>query len=431
MKEKRLGLLLLLLITIFLVADQAALVPNYILVEKDFGITHSQIGMVSFIFVIVGGVATLLWGYWVDKYSRKKMLVIGVLSGEIPCFLTAFAQSYPQLLVIRSLTGLGMGVVLAAGSSLLGDYFPSQKRGKGFGWFLFAMGLGYLVGAGIAGTMGPLFNWRYPFVICAGFNFILVPLYYYLAKEPKRGEVEPELKKLISVGATYIYKVKLADFKKVVTIPTNLFLNLQSIAGCIPWGVLIFWVITFCVEEKNLTIPVATIIALIFGLGKLSGNLYGGYLGDYFHQKGIKWRTLLCIISILGAAPFLVWGISYSIPLDAGFFHLLGFAFLGFAGISIASIASPNLRAIFLDVNLPENRGSMLSVANLTDVIGAMSIGPLIGGILAENYGLTFTFYFSFLFWIPCVLLWLPLFKTVPKDMENLRKTMSSRAKQN
>ena len=134
MRKENLGLILLLLIAIFLVADQAALVPNYVLVEEEFGITHAQVGAVSFIFIIIGGLATLLWGYWVDKYSRKKMLIVGVLVGEIPCFLTAFTQSYSQLLMIRSLTGLGMGVVLATGSSLLGDYFPPQKRGKGFGY---------------------------------------------------------------------------------------------------------------------------------------------------------------------------------------------------------------------------------------------------------------------------------------------------------
>ena len=429
MRKENLGLILLLLIAIFLVADQAALVPNYILIEEEFGVTHAQVGMVSFIFIIIGGLATLLWGYWVDKYSRKKMLAVGVLVGEIPCFLTAFIQSYTQLLVIRSLTGLGMGVILAAGSSLLGDYFPPQKRGKGFGWFLFAMGLGYLVGAAIAGTVGSVLNWRYPFIICATFNFVLVPLYYYLVKEPKRGEAEPELKKLISTGENYIYKVKLSDFKKVVNIPTNLFLNLQSIVGCIPWGVLVFWVITFCVEEKNLTIPVATVLALIFGLGRLFGNLYGGYLGDYLLKKGTQWRTLLCIISILAAIPFLILAIGYSLPPDPKFFHLLGFGFLGFVGVSVASLASPNARAMFLDVNLPENRGTMLSVANLTDVIGAMTIGPFIGGILADNYGLTFTFYISFLFWIPCVLLWFFLFKTLPPDMKNLRKIMLDRAK--
>ena len=59
-RARHLGIILLILITIFLTADQAALVPNYLLVEGEFGITHSQMGMVSSFFIIIGALATLL-----------------------------------------------------------------------------------------------------------------------------------------------------------------------------------------------------------------------------------------------------------------------------------------------------------------------------------------------------------------------------------
>ncbi|MCD6318053.1 MFS transporter [Candidatus Aerophobetes bacterium] len=214
-KEQRLGMFGLILIAIFLTADQAALVPNYLLVEAEFGVGHAQMGAISSVFIIVGALTVLLWGWWVDKYSRKKLLTIGVLLDEIPCFLTAFAQSYTQLFITRALTGLGMGVILPVGSSLLGDYFPSKERGKGFAWFSFAIGLGYLLGAVIAGMIGPKFSWRYPFVIAAVPNFILIFLFYFFVKEPKRGEAEPELKKSLRTGAVYTYKVQLCDFKRV------------------------------------------------------------------------------------------------------------------------------------------------------------------------------------------------------------------------
>jgi len=425
-KEQHLGMVGLILITIFLTADQAALVPNYLLVEAEFGISHAQIGAISSVFIVVGALAVLLWGWWVDKYSRKKLLVMGTLLGEIPCFLTAFAQNYTQLFITRALTGLGIGVILPVGSSLLGDYFPPRERGKGFAWFSFAIGLGYLLGAVIAGMIGPKFSWRYPFVIAAVPNFILIFLFYLFVKEPKRGEAEPELKKLLKTDAIYNYKVRFSDFKKVVNIRTNLFLNLQSIVGCVPWGILPIWVITFFVQEKGFTIPGATTLALAFGGAKMVGNLYGGYLGDYLNKKGSTQRIVLCIATILLAIPFIAVSIAYPIPSHPEFSHILIPLFLGFIGISISSVAGPNSRAIFLDVNVPENRGIMLSIANLTDVIGA-GIGPLMGGILGDIYGLGFVFYISILFWIPCALLWIPLIRTIPWDIDNLSRIMRKR----
>jgi len=275
-KEKRLGTVLLILITIFLTADQAALVPNYLLVENEFGISHSQIGIVSSVFILVGALVTLLWGYLADKYSRKKLLLIGTLLGEIPCFLTAFVNSYPQLFVVRILTGFGIGVILPVASSLLGDYFPSRERGKGFGWFLSAAGFGYLTGAAIAGIIGPRFSWRYPFILAAAPNFLLAPLFYLLVKEPKRGETE--LGEFLKTGLVYNYKVKLSDFKRLITIRTNLYLNLQSIFGCIPWGVLSSWIITFFVQEKGFPIPTATTFGLGFAGMRMFGNVCGGYI---------------------------------------------------------------------------------------------------------------------------------------------------------
>lgn len=426
-KREYLGMIGLILIALFLTADQAALVPNYLLIEAEFGVTHTQMGAISSVFIVVGALMVLLWGYWVDRYSRKKLLVVGTLLGEIPCLLTAFVQNYTQLFIVRTLTGLGIGILLPVGSSLLGDYFSPEERGKGFAWFLLASGLGYLIGAAIAGTIGPRFGWRYPFIIVAIPNFFLITLFYFLVKEPERGRAEPNLAELIKRGLAYDYKVKLSDFKRVISIRTNLFLNLQSIAGCIPWGVLPIWVITFFAQERGFSIPMATFFGLAFGGAKVVGNIYGGYLGDSLRKRSVRRRTILCIVAILAAIPFVAAVIGYPIPARPQFSHILIPLLLGFIGISIASIAGPNIRAIFLDVNVPENRGIMLSVANLTDVMGG-GIGPLLGGILGDIFGLTFVLYASILFWIPCALLWLPLIKTVPNDMDNLSRTMARRA---
>lgn len=426
-KERYFGIFNLMLITIFLTADQAALFPNYLLVETEFRVTHAQIGLISSVFTITAALATLLWAYLVDKYSRKKLIFIGVILGEIPCFLTGFVNNYVQLFIIRVLTGFGIGVILPAASSLLGDYFPSQKRGKGFGWFLSSMGFGYLLGAGIAGGIGSNFGWRYPSIIIAIPNFFLAPLFYLFVKEPIRGETDVRIKKPSREGIVYNYPVKLSDFKRAITIKTNLFLNLQSILGCIPWGMLSSWIITFFVYVRGFSIPIATTFALTFIGIRMFGNIWGGYIGDYLSKKKCVYRIILSITTILLAIPFITASISYKISPHSDPSQILIFFLLGFIGISLASVSGPNSRAMFLDVNVPENRGMMLSFANLTDVMGT-GIGPFVGGLLADRYGLFIAFVTSILFWIPCALLWIPLIKNLPVDMNNLSEIMRKRA---
>lgn len=50
------------------------------------------------------------------------------------------------------------------------------------------------------------------------------------------------------------------------------------------------------------------------------------------------------------------------------------------------------------------------------------------GGILTDKYGLGVVFYISILFWIPYVLLWIPLLKTISRDINNLSGIMRKRA---
>lgn len=424
-KGKQLGIIGLMLVTVFLTADQAALIPNYLLVESEFGITHTQIGLVSSVFVIVGAFATLLWGYLTDRFSRKKLLLFGTLLGEIPCFVTAFVHSYHQLLVIRTLTGFGIGMILPVASSMLGDYFPSEKRGKAFGWFLFAIGVGYLVGVGVAGTIGPNFGWRYPFVIIAVPNFLLAPLFYFLMSEPKRGETE--LRGLLGKGRIREHTIKLSHFRRFISIKTNLYLNLQSILAAVPLGVLASWIISFFVQEKGFSITAATTFGLVFVGIRIFGNVSGGYIGDLLSKKKVTYRIVLCIICMLLAIPFILAGIARPISPASSPFQILSLLVIAFFGIGFASVPSANVRAMLLDVNVPENRGTMLSIANLTDVIG-VSTGTLIGGILADRYSISFAIRTSVLLWIPCALVWFPLIRTLPFDIGTLSNIMKKRA---
>jgi len=50
------------------------------------------------------------------------------------------------------------------------------------------------------------------------------------------------------------------------------------------------------------------------------------------------------------------------------------------------------------------------------------------GGILTDKYGFGIVFCISILFWIPCALLWVPLLKTILRDINSLSGIMRKRA---
>ena len=61
-------------------------------IERDFKLG----GEISLVFWLIGGFFTLFFGYITDIVSRKKLLIVSMLFGEIPCFLTGFVETYQQ-----------------------------------------------------------------------------------------------------------------------------------------------------------------------------------------------------------------------------------------------------------------------------------------------------------------------------------------------
>lgn len=427
------GLVLLILVTIFLYADTSILFPNYPLVMKEFGIDKFQMGLISSIFIFIGAAATIFWGVVADKSSRKKMLVFGVLAGEIPCLLTAFAKSYEQLLFIRAFTGIGIGVMIPISNSLIGDYFSPKKRGAALSWFGVAAALGGLLGVFFAGNLGDLLHWsdsqrwRLPFILAASPNLLLAPLFYFLAYEPKRGLGEPELREALKEKSVETQESGWEKAKDIFSLKTNLVAFAQGIFGCVPWGVLPAWLITYLTENKGFSISSATIVYMLLGLGLMCGTLYGGYVGDWAFSRNRMGKIWTAGIFILAGIPATFFILLAPISGDKGIGSLIFIGSISAIAGSVLSVGGINISSTLMDVNPPENRGTLFSIFNLTDSLGK-GIGPVLGGFMAVNFGLFFTMNLATLFWIPCGLLVLSLLRFAPSEMDRLRSEMTQRA---
>ena len=170
------------LISFFMFADQNLLGPNLSLIAEEFGLIDVKDqylgGLIPLVFWLLGGTVALFIGYCTDLISRKNLFALIVFMGEIPCFLSGFADTYTQFFIMRALTGIGIGGIIPLTYSLLGDYFSSKERIKIVTLIGLSAGTGIAVGQLTAGILGDSFGWRLPFIIFAflatGINLFLV-----------------------------------------------------------------------------------------------------------------------------------------------------------------------------------------------------------------------------------------------------------------
>ncbi len=428
------SIVLLVLMAAFLMADQNLLPPNYQQIMQEFGISETQMGFVSTIFVATSALITIVWGYFSDIKGRKKLLVLGVLLGEIPCFLTAFAQNYWELLALRLFTGIGIGSIIPIGYSLISDMFYGDKRGRGFSYIQTAFGFGTLFGMIMAGVIA---SWRTPFIYASVPNFILAPLFYIVAEEPKRGSGEKVLQDLISRGLQYTYKLNWKIIKKSFETATNILIFFQGVIGTIPWGVIVYWIISFLMVSRGMSKETSTFVLLILGVSTVIGTFMGGFLGDYFERKIRGGRAILVGASIFIGFVAVLFLILYPLPSNPSIVDWIMLTFYGILILQFVSIASPNVPAIISQVNPPEDRGTVFGVFYILNSIGS-AIGPVLGGIMINTFewmGMSkalayqYTLIIGALFWIPCGLTWIWIRRTYPKDIEALQNLLKKRRK--
>jgi predicted MFS family arabinose efflux permease len=417
--NKNLALLLMLIVVGLLNADQNIINSMLGPIEAEFHVNDADIGFMSGLFTLVGAVISLIWGYLSDKHNRKNLFTFTVLIGQVPCLLTAFVTNYTQFFWLRILTGIGVGASFPVVFSMLGDLYDEKRRTMAVTWMTTVIGLGQILGQLFGGYLGPVYGWRFPFLVTSIPNLLILILFYILVAEPKRGAGEAELSQMIAEGQLYTKTIKFSDYLNLVKVKTNVYLFLQGIAGTIPWGAIPLFLVKFLSESKSLTIEQATTTFLLFAIGNVLGTIFGGIAGGKLFSKKSSYLPQFCAVTtLIGTAIALclfLW-------LPAG--ELLATGLLGFAASFFVSMTGPNMRAMLLDTNVPENRGAIFSIFNLTDSVG-LGIGKFVAGVLSVMFGLNTAISISAAFWIPCaIFLWI-VAAIFPRDIRIMHEKMS------
>lgn len=409
MKPRVFATLQLAVISFFIFADQNLMGPNMKLIGDEFGFFSEQdryhyLGsLINLAFWIIGGSVSLFIGYFTDVISRKKLFFLIVMVGEIPCLLSGFAVDYTQFFILRALTGIGIGGIIPITYSFLGDYFSSKERIKIVTLIGFASGLGVAIGQLTSGILGETYGWRLPFIIFAVPNFILVSIFYLTVKNPKRGEMDLDFK-----------KIDVADFKNFKSMfktKTNILVFLQGLFGTVPWAVFGTYMIDYLSSSLNYERDgSATFAITIVGGMAILSSLIGGFIGNRLYKINPKYLPLFCgCTTILGVIPTLLL---INVPQNNEF---LLYTYATFTGLLIA-MTPPNMKVILMNVNNSLNRGKVFSFYNFSDDLGR-GFGPfIIGSLLVFLFGSNIAFNIASIFWLFCGIIILFIAKTFPLE---------------
>lgn len=144
--------------------------------RAEFGLNNAQMAW-AFSAATLGTLpGALLGGRFADKIGRKSVLIFSILLFGIMSVLTAFASDYSLLLLIRFLTGLGMGGALPMMITLASEAVSEQYKGTAVSVMYSGIPFGGMLTSFVAMALAGDSEWRHIFYIGGLAPIFLIPL---------------------------------------------------------------------------------------------------------------------------------------------------------------------------------------------------------------------------------------------------------------
>jgi MFS family permease len=154
-------------------ADRSVLSAVMPAIRTEFGLSLTELGLLSSAFLWVYAIAASPAGYIGDRFSRKKVIVTGLVTWSVVTFLSPLAGSFMVFLVLRALTGLGEASYYPTGTALISDYHGPETRSRALAIHQTAVFAGGGIGTLIAAALAQHYQWRMPFYVYGAIGVVL------------------------------------------------------------------------------------------------------------------------------------------------------------------------------------------------------------------------------------------------------------------
>ncbi|WP_188726233.1 MFS transporter [Pseudoclavibacter endophyticus] len=153
-------------------------------IQHTLGATSSDIQLIVAGYVLAYGIALVPAGRLGDVWNRRALFLIGLVAFLAASLVCALAVSTHMLIVGRLLQGVAAGILMPQVLGLVQQLFRGPERGRAFGVFGAAIGVGTAFGPTIGGLLigafGDELGWRWTFGMNVPLAIVLLGFAYWL-----------------------------------------------------------------------------------------------------------------------------------------------------------------------------------------------------------------------------------------------------------
>lgn len=344
------------------------------LIGNELGLTYSEIGAILTCQYLVGAISNVPGGLVVDMVGQKALLmVLSILWIGISYLLMGFTHAYWLILVCSALIGIGNNLWHPAAIPLLAQRFP-HRRGLAVAFHGMGGNVGDALAPLAAGLLLTVLSWR-NVVILNVFPALIVSalILGYLGRSSDQSGTSSDKSSRIKPADTLWALKTLLKNRTVVMMSTS-----SAFRSMTQTTLLTFLPVFLANQMGYSPIWIGGCLFALQAAGFIAAPI-AGHLSDRMGRRRIIMSSMAMTAVVLLLMAFLGRSTAF----------VLIISLLGFFLFAIRAV----MQAWMLDATPMNMAGTSIGILFGTQAIGA-AIGPALGGILADWYGLTATFYF-------------------------------------
>jgi len=287
---------------------------------REWQINPDTLGFVFSAALVGMALGAILIAPKADVWGRRRLVIICMTVIAVGMLLTPLAKMVPQLVVLRFLTGLGVGGMVASMATMSAEFSPKRTRNLAVTF----VQAGYPVGAAVLGLIGakliPAFGWNSVFILAGLLTTLSIPIVaillpespeFLLQKQPK-GSLEklnkilrkmghPQMTELPPIaGSAQANRTGVAALfsKEYRTTTVLLWVGFFMAFGTLYF--LLSWIPELA-TNTGLTLEFAIYSGAVLNVGAFFGMVTLGFLADRIGLKRVivAWLVLAALVMVL------------------------------------------------------------------------------------------------------------------------------------